>query len=414
MSTAVVMPQLGESIAEGTLARWLKKVGDRVERDEPLCEISTDKVDAEIPSPTTGILTDIRIPVGQTVPVQTVIAVIASSDAVAASELSNDRKPEGVDPESPQQRAASRSLRNAGPVKSSPVVRRIAREHDVDIADVPPSGPTGRVTKGDILAFLERRDSLAPRRRDDPEPGNDAAAQVPSETLSESSRQIVPLTVMRRKIAEHMMRSRRTSAHVHTVFHVNFSGAARVRDLKKGEFARAGVKLTYLSFIAKAVVDVLQHHPVINSSLEGDNIIYKRDVHLGIAVALDDGLIVPVIRDASEKGLLGLGRAIADLASRARGRQLRPDEVEGGTFTITNPGMFGSQFAMPIINQPQVAILGVGAIEKRPVVVDDAIGIRTMAYLTLGFDHRLVDGVVADAFMADVKRRIENVETTTL
>jgi 2-oxoglutarate dehydrogenase E2 component (dihydrolipoamide succinyltransferase) len=286
--------------------------------------------------------------------------------------------------------------------RSSPLVRKIATEHNVDISQVEGSGVSGRVTKQDILKFLEAR----------PEGGADQqgragdSAQGPAYAPGEHV-EIVPMTVMRRKIAEHMVLSRRTSAHVHSVFEVDFTRASKIREAKKSEYERAGAKLTFLSFIVKAVVDALRTAPVLNASLAGDNIIYKKDINIGIAVALDRGLIVPVIRNADERNLLGLSRAIADLAGRARSKQLKPEEVHGGTFTITNPGVFGAQFGMPIINQPQVAILGVGAIEKRAVVVDDAIAIRPRAYLTLGYDHRLVDGAVADQFMSLVKDKIE-------
>jgi 2-oxoglutarate dehydrogenase E2 component (dihydrolipoamide succinyltransferase) len=300
--------------------------------------------------------------------------------------------------------------------KSSPLVRRIAREHNVDIGRIPGSGIGGRVTKHDILGYIEQapppetggaRDAESERHARPGAPAPSAPAYVPAYSSGDRV-DIQPMSVMRRKIAEHMILSRRTSAHVHSVFQVDFSAAAKIRQQKKAEYERVGARLTFMSFIAKAVVDAIRRHPVINSSLDGDNIVYKQDVNLGIAVALENGLIVPVIRNADEKNLLGLSRAIADVAGRARSKQLKPDDVQGGTFTITNPGTFGAQFGMPIINQPQVAILGVGIIEKRPVVVDDAIAIRTMAYLTLGYDHRLIDGAVADEFMSDVKNQIEN------
>jgi pyruvate dehydrogenase E2 component (dihydrolipoamide acetyltransferase) len=278
--------------------------------------------------------------------------------------------------------------------RSSPLVRRIAKDHNVDIAGITGSGIGGRVTKDDILGYIERAPAAPPQ------PQRAAADRVE------------PLSVMRKKIAEHMIMSRRTSAHVHSVFHVNFSTIEKLRQQKKSEYEAAGVKLTYMAFISKAIVDALRRHPIVNASLDGDNIVYKKDINLGVAVALDTGLIVPVIKNADEKNLLGLSRAIADVAERARSKHLKPEEVHGGTFTITNPGQFGAQFGMPIINQPQVAILGVGTIEKRPIVVDDAIGIRTMAYLTLGYDHRLVDGAVADQFMADVKDHLENFDAS--
>ena len=449
MPTPVVMPQMGESIAEGTIVRWIKKVGDPVDRDEPLFEISTDKVDAEIPSPAAGILTDIAVKEGETVAVNSVVATIGQEgEAVSAkpaaaaparkgaekAAASTQPQPDGSP--SPRSTAApssadappaagangSESAAQAGEVvsesskdevrrqKSSPLVRRIAKEHDVDISQIPGTGIGGRVTKHDILDYLETgpgtrdpglgaRDSSAGLRKSVGE------ARIPN---PESRIEIRPLSVMRKKIAEHMILSRRTSAHVHSVFHVNFSTIEKIRQQKKAEYERAGAKLTYMAFIAKAVVDALRQHPIINASLDGESIIYRKDIHLGIAVALESGLIVPVIKNADERNILGLTRAIADLAERARAKQLKPEEVHGGTFTITNPGQFGAQFGMPIINQPQVAILGIGTIEKRPVVIDDAIGVRTMAYLTLGYDHRLVDGAVADQFMSDVKNQLEN------
>jgi 2-oxoglutarate dehydrogenase E2 component (dihydrolipoamide succinyltransferase) len=463
MATPVVMPQMGESIAEGTIVRWIKKVGDNVDRDEPLFEISTDKVDAEIPSPAAGVLTEIKVREGETVAVNSVVATIGQAgESVARSEAARS---EGASapaitaspPASPQGgaamaaastqsqgdgHAADAPMPAAHPAaapqpagrgerdhrelskdelrrqKSSPLVRRIARDHNVDIGQISGSGIGGRVTKHDILEYLETKPIQAPS----PAPAAPASApegRLPSIAPVQAQASvpayqsgdrvdIQPMSVMRKKIAEHMVLSRRTSAHVHSVFHVNFSAVEKIRNAKKAEYERLGAKLTYMGFIAKAVIDAIRRHPVINASLDGDNIVYKKDVNLGIAVALENGLIVPVIKNADERNMLGLSRAIADIANRARAKQLKPDEVQGGTFTITNPGQFGAQFGMPIINQPQMAILGVGTIEKRPVVVDDAIAIRTMAYLTLGYDHRLVDGAVADEFMSDVKQQIEN------
>jgi 2-oxoglutarate dehydrogenase E2 component (dihydrolipoamide succinyltransferase) len=416
MPTPIVMPQMGESIAEGTVVRWIKKVGDPVERDEPLFEITTDKVDAEIPSPAAGVLAEIAVHEGETVPVNSVVGTIVQPGEILEPKRDNPTAESGVRVGSaPQhvQARASRSDRQAPEAhhdehhdvtdlrrsKSSPVVRRIARDHHVDISRIAGSGTGGRVTKHDVLSFIQRGGT-----------GNDAVSvesAAQGQDASGDRVEVQPLSLMRKTIAEHMVLSRRTSAHVHTVFHVNFSHVEQIRLAKKEEYARLGVRLTYMAFIAKAVVAALRRHPIVNASLDGENILYKKDINLGIAVALDAGLIVPVIRNADEKNLLGLSRAIVDVAERARSRQLKPDEVHGGTFTITNPGQFGAQFGMPIINQPQVAILGVGTIEKRPVVVDDAIAIRTMAYLTLGFDHRLVDGAVADQFMSDIRKHIE-------
>jgi pyruvate dehydrogenase E2 component (dihydrolipoamide acetyltransferase) len=452
MSTPVVMPQMGESIAEGTIVRWIKKVGEAVDRDEPLFEISTDKVDAEIPAPAAGVLTEIKVKEGETVPVNAVVATIGEASEVVTSSgpaQAPVQTPVQADGEGPSQKKVpatpkpnGREAAAAAPVpvaavshedvrrqKSSPLVRRIAKEHNVDVSQLHGSGLGGRVTKHDILEYIEsgpevKAQSPEPRaqspglRAPTPEPKGPAPeprAQSPEArgpVYRDGDRiEIEPLSVMRKRIAEHMVMSRRTSAHVHSVFHVNFSTVARIRQQKKAEYEQLGTKLTYMAFIAKAVIAALRRFPVVNASLDGDNIVYKKDINLGIAVALEAGLIVPVIKHADEKNLLGLSRSIADVAERARAKQLKPDEVHGGTFTITNPGQFGSQFGLPIINQPQVAILGVGTIEKRAVVVDDAIAIRTMAYLTLGYDHRLVDGATGDQFMSEVKQQIENFDS---
>ena len=405
MPTPVVMPQMGESIAEGTIVRWIKKVGESVERDEPLFEISTDKVDAEIPSPAAGVLTDIKVKEGETVAVNSVVAEIGQPNEVREAGPTKQQADGQTTPAPTPADKTVRAVPSAQPSdngrrRSSPLVRRIAKEHNVDIAQIAGSGIGGRVTKHDILGYIERGDV-----RPSPSPAPDVReARKPERAAAD---RIEKLSVMRKKIAEHMVLSKQTSAHVHSVFHVNFSTIEKLRQQKRAEYEQAGVKLTYMAFIARVVVEALHRHPILNASIDGDNVIYKKDINLGIAVALDDGLIVPVIKNADEKNVLGLSRAIVDVAERARAKRLSPDEVRGGTFTITNPGQFGAQFGMPIINQPQVAILGVGTIEKRPVVNDDAIGIRTMAYLTLGYDHRLVDGAVADAFMADVKQRLE-------
>jgi pyruvate dehydrogenase E2 component (dihydrolipoamide acetyltransferase) len=451
MSTPVLMPQMGESIAEGTIVRWIKKVGDTVDRDEPLFEISTDKVDAEIPSPAAGVLAEINVKEGETVAVNSVVATIgaqgeahpagpespeARADAGSPPVTAAQPQPDGSpSPRSVAARADAPAPSGNGPgdegpvtapvagmersangegvlskdeqrrAKSSPLVRKIAKEHRIDIRGLQGSGLGGRVTKHDILGFIEHGAAASPSRTSGG-PASPADGHTPVFKGGESV-EVVPMTVMRRKIAEHMVLSRRTSAHVHSVFEVNFSRVAQLRDQKKAEYERAGAKLTYMSFITKAVVDALRAVPIVNASVDGDNVVYKKEINIGIAVALDWGLIVPVLKNADEKNLLGLSRAIADLATRARAKGLKPEEVQGGTFTITNPGNFGAQFGLPIINQPQVAILGVGAIEKRAVVIEDAIAIRPMAYLALGFDHRLIDGAVADRFMAHIKRQLE-------
>ncbi|MDP1572253.1 MAG: dihydrolipoamide acetyltransferase family protein [Vicinamibacterales bacterium] len=438
MSTPVVMPQMGESIAEGTIVRWIKKVGDSVDRDEPLFEISTDKVDAEIPSPVAGVLLEIAVKEGETVPVNSVVATIGAAgeatasgaaDAPPAAVAGPDGSPAGKSAAPAGAPAAPARASDAVPAasaaaaapeaaggdrrqKSSPLVRKIAQEHNVDIARLSGSGIGGRVTKSDILDYIEKGPASAASAASAgqaPAPAGQGAKPAghtpvygPNDNVD-----IQPMSVMRKKIAEHMVLSRRTSAHVYSVFEVSFQKVDQIRKAKKAEYERQGAKLTFTSFIAKAVVDTLRRHPVINASIDGDNIVYKKDINLGMAVALDNGLIVPVVKQAGEKSILGLSKAIQDVADRARAKKLSPDEVQGGTFTITNPGNHGVQFGLPVINQPQVAILGVGTIEKRVVVVDDAIAIRLMGYLTLGYDHRLVDGVVADQFLADLKKYIE-------
>jgi pyruvate dehydrogenase E2 component (dihydrolipoamide acetyltransferase) len=432
MPTNVLMPQMGESIAEGTIVRWVKKVGDRVDRDEPLFEISTDKVDAEIPSPSAGVLSEIRAKEGETVAVNHVVAVIDDGVAAAAAPPAapvpaaapppviaptapatvGASAPPPAPPTSPaadgsEEALSSDELRRQ---KSSPVVRRIAAEHGVDISQIEGSGIGGRVTKQDILEFIDGHASAAP-----PPSVVPATAAAPAHaSIARAGDEVVAMTPMRKRIAEHMMTSRRTSAHVHSVFEVDFSRVTKLRDAKKAEYERAGAKLTYLPFIVKAVVAGLRAVPIINTSIDGDSIVYHKDINIGIAVALDWGLIVPVVKQADEKSILGLSRAMHDLASRARAKQLKPDEVQGGTFTITNPGVFGALLGTPIISQPQVAILGIGAVEKRVVVVDDAIAIRPRAYLTLGYDHRLIDGAVADQFMSIVKKQIETFDPAAL
>jgi len=410
----VLMPQMGESIAEGTIVRWLKKPGDSVDLDEPLFEISTDKVDAEIPSPAAGVLVEIRAGEGETVPVNAVVAVIGDAAASAPpATLAGGSVARGEAPSEmasmPANRPGSAALEPAIPTdgspgggrrRSSPLVRRIAGEHGVDLAGVPGTGLGGRVTKHDILGFLaDPRSSGAPAR---PEAGIAPANTVAGPADS------VPMSVMRKKIAEHMVLSLRTSAHVHSVFEADYTEVTRIREARKADYERQGVKLTYMSFVMRAVADALEAFPILNASIDGDHIVYGKDVNLGVAVALDWGLIVPVIRQAGAMTVFESSRALQDLATRARAKQLRPDEVQGGTFTITNPGSYGALFGTPIINQPQVAILDVGVIEKRVAVVGDAIAIRTMGYLALGFDHRLIDGAVADQFMSHVKRALES------
>jgi 2-oxoglutarate dehydrogenase E2 component (dihydrolipoamide succinyltransferase) len=402
MATNVLMPQMGESIAEGTIVRWIKQVGDRVDRDEPLFEISTDKVDTEVQAPASGTLLAIRAKQGETVPVNSVVAIIgqegdrvapaAGAEAVGSKAVAGQAAAVAGPPAADEMRRQ----------KSSPLVRRIARERGVDIRAIQGTGISGRVTKKDILGFLEGGAAAAPAAAARPGAGPAPVVFRPGERV-----RIEPMSVMRRKIAEHMVLSAHTSPHVYAIYEVNFGRVAKLREQYKAKYEQAGARLTYTAFIAKATVDALRAHPIVNASVDGDTIVYKQDVNLGIAVALDGGLIVPVIRNADEKSLTDLSRAIDDLAGRARAKQLKPEEVQDGTFTVTNPGVFGAFAGLPIINQPQVGILGVGAIEKRAVVIDDAIAIRPVAYLSIGHDHRLVDGADAGRFLAHVKQALE-------
>ncbi len=411
--TNVMMPQMGESIAEGTIVRWIKKVGDSIDRDEPLFEISTDKVDAEIPSPAAGVLTEIKVKEGETVAVNSVVATIGTAGEIRKVAEASAAVPEAAvgqaeAPAPPAEEASTDSEGDAPETgeelrrqKSSPLVRKIAHEHKVDLAQVQGTGLSGRVTKQDILGYIQLGKGGGPSSDSAPAPAG--PIYKPGENVH-----VVPMSVMRKKIAEHMVLSARTSPHVYSVYEVNFSRVSMLRDRKKAEYETGGAKLTFTAFIAKVAIDALRQVPIVNASLDGDNIVYKKDINLGIAVALDNGLIVPVIRNADEKNLLGLSRAINDLANRARTKKLNPEEVQGGTFTITNPGIFGALYGMPLINQPQVAILGVGSIEKRAVVIDDAIAIRPVCHITLGHDHRLVDGADAGRFLSFVKERLEN------
>src|SRR5687767_10031166 len=510
MSTEVVMPQMGESIAEGTITKWLKQVGDRVERDEPLFEISTDKVDAEIPSPAAGTLTEIKFKEGDTVEVNTVVAVLdgangaaaapaeapateapqpetkaaetkaaetTAADATSAETPGSAEQPTASEPPQPDAAPASASAAqteqqesqeamaseapgtqesapaqdtakvseprqeskatstapapksNGAPSveelrrsKSSPLVRKIAQEHSIDISRLEGTGMSGRVTKNDILSFIESGTSAVSAS---PQPGEKAPATVsfaapsvqepaaPPPPKPQVGDRVESMSVMRKKIAEHMVLSRRTSAHVTTVYDIDMTRIAKLRDQHRDEFyQRTGTKLTFMPFIFEVLNKALRKFPIFNAQVAGDQIIYKQDINLGMAVALDWGLIVPVVKRADDLSISGLARAANDLADRARTKQLKPDEVTGGTFTITNPGVFGGLFGTPIINQPQLAILGVGKIEKRPKVMtsaegDDFIGIRWMAYFALSFDHRVIDGAHAEHFLAFVKEQLE-------
>ena len=412
--TDVVMPQMGESIVEGTLTKWLKKPGDKVERDEPLFEISTDKVDTEIPSPAAGTLGELLVQEGQTVQVNAIVARIdeggsASAPAPAAVPAVAAAPPVVAPaplPPAPVAVAAAVAVAAEPVGLLSPLVRKIARENNVDLSKVAGTGAGGRITKDDIESHMKGSGSAASAPA--------AAAPAPSFTTTGQAQPVAknrvePMSNMRIKIAEHMVMSKRVSAHVTTVHRVDMTKVAKMRAKHKDAFAaRYGMSLTFLPFVARATTEALRAFPLLNASIDGTNIIFHNEINLGIAVALEGGLIVPVIRAADEKNVLGLQRAIVDLAARARGRQLKPDEIQGGTFSITNFGSFGSVFATPVINQPQVAILGVGTVEKVPVVVDDAIAIRSQCYLALTFDHRLIDGALGDQFTGKVKSILEN------
>jgi 2-oxoglutarate dehydrogenase E2 component (dihydrolipoamide succinyltransferase) len=447
MAVDVVMPQMGESIAEGTIVRWIKKVGDPIDKDEPLFEISTDKVDAEIPSPGAGVLLDIKVREGETVPVNSVVAVIGASGekpaaSAPAAAPSTPAPPVPAPAPAPAQPVAaqpapvaaapapplpapsvnreSMTIDDLRRTRSSPVVRRIAKEHGVDITRLNGTGISGRVTKNDILAAIGNGSAVA---RDAggavPAGGAGTPRQAPAMTPPPAFApgedvRIEKMSIMRKKIAEHMVMSIHTSPHVYSAYEVDFGRIDEIRRKRKAEFEAAGTKLTYTAFIAKATVDTIRQFPFTNASIDGDNIVYKRDVNLGIAVALDQGLLVPVIRAANERNMLGLCRAIQDLAHRARTKQLKPEEVQGGTFTITNPGIFGALFGLPIISQPQVAILGVGSVDKRVVVVGDMIAVRPMCYLTLGYDHRLIDGADAGRFLQALKDRLQDFDESSM
>jgi 2-oxoglutarate dehydrogenase E2 component (dihydrolipoamide succinyltransferase) len=418
MPTNVVMPQMGESVAEGTITKWLKKVGDRVQQDETLFEITTDKVDADIPSPAAGILATILVHENETVAVNSVVAQIVAEDEAAAAELPPTREAVAARPSpSAGEEAAAPSPAPTAPeapgkIRSSPLVRRIARNHGVDLSRVKGTGVGGRVSKKDVLSHVAQTGpgaAAAPAPPSPPVPSGAPAPGGPPPVVFTGPTHVVPMTPMRRQIAEHMLASRRTSAHVVTLFEVEMTKIVEEMTRRAEEFERRyGLKLTYTPFFVRAAVKAIKQFPVINSSVEGTNIVYKRDINIGIAVALETGLIVPVIKQADEKNFLGIARAVQDFADRARSKRLTVDEVQGGTFTITNPGVFGSLLGTPIINQPQVAVLCVGAIEKRPVVRQDAVAIRPMVYLTLTFDHRVIDGSVADQFMRQVKQALEN------
>ncbi len=419
MPTDVIMPQMGESIFEGTITKWLKKPGEKVQRDEPLFEISTDKVDAEIPAPASGVLQEIKVAEGNTVQVNTVVGVIGAEGEAAAtpaakpsSTTAAPEKKAAPPPPAPAPPAASAPAQEEEDedVRSSPLVRKLAREHNVNLGQVQGTGTGGRITKQDILDFVERS-SKAPASAASA-PAVPASRPAPAPAMIPGD--VVPMSQMRKIIAQRMIESRRTSAHVHCMFEVDLTRIVNLRNkLKNGFEQRYGARLTFMPFFVRAAIIALQQYPIVNASLDGDNIRYHKHVNAGIAVALDWGLIVPVLKSADELNFLGLQRGITDLGERARTKKLMPTDVEGSTFTITNPGQFGAVFGLPIINQPNSAIMGVGGITKQPMVITDkdgtdSIAIRSVVHLTLGYDHRLIDGAVADQFMALVKKTMEN------
>jgi pyruvate dehydrogenase E2 component (dihydrolipoamide acetyltransferase) len=460
MATDVVMPQMGESIFEGTITKWLKKPGDKVERDEPLFEISTDKVDAEIPSPSAGVLKEIKVNEGQTVPIQTVVAVIDGAGAAAATSAPAQAPapakpaapaaaaapPPAARPTAPAPVAPAASPTPAAPaaaapqrsggerIHSSPLVRRMAAEHGIDLTTIPGTGAGGRISKQDIEAVIAAggvpaaappsapaatpaRPAMPPAPSAAPAPPGVSGGQihvafesaVPREKIYFGNYQIEPMSNMRVRIAEHMVASKRVSAHVYSVDEVDMTKVAALRAKSKDEFEKRNeTKLTFMPFFVKAAVAGLRAFPTMNASLDGTNVVLHKEINIGIAVALDWGLIVPVVKGADEKNVLGIQRTLNDLAERARSKKLKPEEVQEGTFSITNPGVFGGLFGLPVISQPNVGILGLGMIEKRPVVINDSIAIRSMCYVTLSYDHRVVDGAVAHQFLHKVKETLEN------
>jgi len=471
MATDIVMPQMGESIFEGTITKWLKKPGDKVERDEPLFEISTDKVDAEIPSPSAGVLKEIKVGEGKTVPIQTVVGTIDSADGaasapakaaasqapaktVAPAPATQAAKPAAAPPPPPKQAApatppqSAPAARDGARIHSSPLVRRMAKEHGIDLASVPGTGQGGRISKQDIEAYIsggpaspadQNAKETAPAEADvytqpvptqstpppqpprvpqaPPPPPATTGGQhhvafesaVPRERMYFGNYEVQPMSIMRQRIAEHMIASKHVSPHVYSVDEIDMSKVAALRAKSKDEFEkRYETKLTFMPFFVKAAVAGLRAFPTMNASLDGTNVILHKEINVGIAVALDWGLLVPVIKNADEKNVLGIQRNLNDLAERARSKKLKPEEVQEGTFSITNPGVFGGLFGLPVISQPNVGILGLGMIEKRPVVINDSIAIRSMCYVTLSYDHRVVDGAIAHQFLHKVKETLEN------
>jgi pyruvate dehydrogenase E2 component (dihydrolipoamide acetyltransferase) len=454
MAVDIVMPQMGESIFEGTITKWLKKPGDKVERDEPLFEISTDKVDAEIPSPSAGVLKEIKVGEGQTVPIQTVVGVIDAAGSAAAAPAPSSAKteaPAAAKAPAPAPAAAAPPAAKPAPtpaavpaaaaavapatsgerIHSSPLVRRMAKEHGIDLSTLEGTGAGGRISKQDIEAAIAgggvqaapAPSAPAGAARTTPPPPPPAAASgvsggqahvaletaVPREKMYFGNYEVQPMSTMRQRIAEHMVASKRVSAHVYSVDEIDMTKIAALRAKSKDEFEkRYETKLTFMPFFVKAAVAGLRAYPTLNASLDGTNVILHKEINIGIAVALDWGLLVPVVKNADEKNILGIQRNMNDLAERARSKKLKPEEVQESTFSITNPGVFGGLFGLPVISQPNVGILGLGAIEKRPVVINDSIAIRSMCYVTLSYDHRVVDGAIAHQFLHKVKETLEN------
>ncbi len=420
--TEVLMPQMGESITEGTLTKWLKKVGDTVARDEPIFEISTDKVDAEIPSPVAGTLSEIRVQEGQTVTINTVVAIIGGGAAApAAAPQPAATAPAATASSTPAPSSAAPAASVGEAPRSSPLVRKIASENNVDLRAIPGTGASGRITKQDILGHLEGGHVVAPAATPVPVAASPTpvAAAAPAKAVAAPAPapmpgELVPLSKMRSIIAKRMVESKATSPHVHTVFKVDMTRIVKLREKEKGKYEqRNGVKLTYMPFITRAAIQALRKHPIVNASMQGEAILYNKNINIGIAVALEWGLIVPVIKQTEEKSFLGIARAIVDVADRARGKKLAPDEVAGGTFTLTNSGIFGEEFGTPIIAQPQSAILAIGGLSKEPLVLtdkdgQDTIAIRSVQHFVLGFDHRIIDGADAGKFMSDFKACLEN------
>ncbi len=446
MAVDVIMPQMGESIAEGTIVKWLKGVGENVDRDEPLFEISTDKVDAEIPSPSAGVLLEILVPEGKTVEINTVVGRIGQANEAPAKSASTPKPaPTSAEsPPAPTPAAAPKPMPTPSPApqqpqqapqapqqapsyaRSSPVVQKIAAERGVDVSLVEGTGEGGRITKKDIMNYIDAASSSAapisspgqPAAPPRPAPAPQEAPSAPAPAASKptAARPAVvaspddvrePMSIMRKKIAEHMVMSKATSPHVYTIFEVDMNEVVKRREAQKREFEKESVKLTFLPFFIEACIRGIKEYPIINATVDGETIVYKKTVNVGIAVALENGLIVPVIKHADQMNLLGLAKTAADLGERARTKRLMPDDVQGGTFTITNVGVFGGTFGLPIINQPQAAIMGIGTITKRPVVIDDAIAIRPIVYLSLSYDHRIIDGADAARFLTVVKRELE-------